>query len=41
MFELYYQTNRYIFHIKIDATLLWTVVQVFVLAVQYLNNILS
>lgn len=41
MFEVDYQTKGITIHLKIDATMLWAVIQMLVLAERYLANILT
>lgn len=41
MFELQYQTSRLTLQLKVDATMLWAIVQVLVLAAQTLNDIIT
>lgn len=41
MFEVVYQTKGMMVHIRIDATMLWAVIQMLVLVERYLANILT
>jgi hypothetical protein len=41
MFELQYQTSRLTLQLKVDATMLWTIIQVLVLATQTLNDFIA
>jgi hypothetical protein len=41
MVELHCQTDRFIIHLKIDATILWAIMQALVLAGRYLSDVVT